>query len=57
LGLVATGVAIAGKSQRSGPFASHMPHKSLSTKTVLGHTHSVSSRVIVILRNQKCGRS
>ena len=52
LGLIATGVAVAGKSHRSGPFASHRPHKGLSAKTALGHTRSVSSRVIVILRNQ-----
>jgi hypothetical protein len=52
LGLIATGVAVAGKSHRSGPFGSHRPHKGLSAKTTLGHTRSVSSRVIVILRNQ-----
>ncbi len=52
LGLIAAGVAVAGKSHRSGPFASHRPHKGLSAATTLGHTRSVSSRVIVILRNQ-----
>ena len=52
LGLIAAGAAIAGKSHRSGPFASRRPHTGLSAKTALTHTRSVSSRVIVIMRNQ-----